>query len=105
MASEKTITLNEVLHRIKAGERFDLEYVSADKKRGTGGQLKVLTACMITRLGKTQSAPGADKIEPVRGKAPRHYENGTLNIQILGTREVRKIHPRLITKFNGISLS
>ncbi len=34
-------------------------------------------------------------------KNPSHDVNGTINIHILGNREIRKVHTWLITHFNG----
>jgi len=105
MSLVKTITLPEVLHRIKSGERFDLEYVTADRKRGKGGQLRVLTGCLISKLPQHKSEHDHQEPVPSKGKAPAHFHNSTINIQILDTREIRKIHPRLITRFNNIDLT
>ncbi len=40
----------------------------------------------------------------VRTRIPRHDENGTRNIQLIPSGEIRAIHVRLIEKFNGMTV-
>lgn len=99
----ETITLNQALHKIKMGERFDIEFVTCDRTRSTGGSLRVITNCIYPRKQKKETQTPLSK-EAYYSKAPRHFENSTINIQQLGNKEIRKIHIRLITKLNGIQV-
>jgi len=97
---EKTVTLTQVMAEIKTGRPFEISFVTADRKRGKGGEIRNYAHCSISRLPGEKS--GDVQREPEKGrKAPRHFENDTINIQISGSREIRKIHPRLIIRFNG----
>lgn len=40
----------------------------------------------------------------LRNRKPRHEENGTRNIQLIPSGEIRTIHVRLIEKFNGMTV-
>lgn len=99
----QTITLNEALYKIKRGERFDIEFVTCDRKRNTGGALKGLTNCIYPQTKQKAETTGEVSKESVT-KAPRHYRNSTLNLQQLGNREITKVHIRLITKLNGVQV-
>jgi len=37
-------------------------------------------------------------------KMPNHEENGTINLLLLPSKEIRTIHVRLIEKFNGMTV-
>lgn len=91
-----------MMHRINSGERFDVEFVSADRRRGTGGALKVYRNCMISRRsgGNKKAAGGVQQ-----GSSRRNnYRNGTITVRLLGRNEIKDIHVRLITLFNGATV-
>jgi len=97
---EKTVTLAQVMTEIKTGRPFDISFVTADRNKGKGGEIRNYAQCSATRIPGAKS--GDVPREPEKGKkAPNHFENDTINIQISGSREIRKIHPRLIIRFNG----
>jgi len=63
-----------------------------------GGRLHVKKAIVYKRfkVGSTK---------PVKHtRIPRHDENGTLNILLIPSDEIRTIHLRLIEKFNGMTV-
>ena len=96
------ITLAEVLKTVDSGQPFDIEVVTADVKRGTGGAIRSYkrhVKFVKQHMTKAETA----KFETLRGTAKdaRHYENSTRNIYDTQKREVRKIHIRLIVIFNG----
>lgn len=93
------ITLADALAIIDSGKPFDIEVVTADVKRGTGGRvIAYANATKAKRDGSKLSKPMDLKL-PTRN--PQHYLNSTRNITLLKERETRKIHIRLITKING----
>ena len=100
---ESYITLPEVIKAIDGGQRFDITVVKADVKRGTGGALATYTGCIKQRPknGKTAET----KKQSTGTKSPNHYENSTRNIYLLREREIKKIHLRLIVRFNGKKVS
>lgn len=102
----ETITLGEVLHAIDNGERFDIEFVKADRKRGTGGQIRTYIGCVKESAIHNPASATRKQEQPVLAAAsgsknPNHYENSTRNIYLLRERLTKKVHIRLITKFNG----
>ena len=98
----EVIALSAVLYVMDRGERFDIEFVTADRKKGTGGELKTMTNCVLYSAYK-KDRPVDIKVEAaaVLSKNPRHFQNSTRNIYCMHSRETRKVHLRLITRFNG----
>jgi hypothetical protein len=98
---EGTITLQAVITAIDKGDVFDIEYCTADVARGTGGQLKAYKN--VTKHRRQQlTATNQKKLdEASKSVAPNHYQNSTRNLYLLNTREIKKVHLRLITFFNG----
>lgn len=99
----KIIGLGEVIHLMDKGEPFDISFVTADTKRGTGGDIKTLTKAVKAGMQKreqySKDAPAAPE---VTRKNPHHFENSTRNIHVLGKpRDITKVHLRLIIRFNG----
>jgi hypothetical protein len=79
---------------------FSLRFVTADRKRDTGGEIiavKNAVKCVgkkngeVVFLGKEITAPRRNA---------HHWENSTRNIA-LENGGIRKIHIRLIIEFNG----
>lgn len=100
--SPEFIPLKDVLRRMQDGERFDISYVKADVKRGTGGQIKTLLGCMLMRKTGNASKQHAGEPTPEQlRKNPHHFANSTRNIQHLKTGEKFKIHIRLLLTYNG----
>ncbi len=98
------ITLSEVLRIYESGASFSITVVTADRKKGTGGELRhyptaqrcrlqEMPANLLKRNGFTSTA--TDK------RSPNHWENKTRNLYIPATGEIRKIHIKLIVAFNN----
>lgn len=116
----RIILLSEALKILHSGAVCSLTYVTADYKRGTGGQLVFIPACVIynNRLpedmentptlmsGASQIVNRKSKIVNLKHtvlqlKNPHHHANKTRNIYIPKTRQIKKLHIKLITEFNG----
>jgi len=103
--------------------KFSLIFVSADLKRGTGGEIyifgrktmfidffrrqhkdSIFTESQVVKTaGKHNGQPlkSGQKI-PVAGtkRDPRHFDHKTINFMILTSKQIRKVHPDLILYFN-----
>lgn len=77
---DETIELKNALNRLEAKEEAELKFVTADRKRKTGGQVKTIKRAVL------QS---------------RYYKKGRLTILDQDTGEHKSPHIRLITHFNG----
>lgn len=79
---------------------FSLKFVTADRKRKTGGEI-IEVKDAIKCIGKKNGMVIYDGNTLSRKeKAPSHYENATRNIA-LPNGSIRKIHIRLIIEFNA----
>jgi hypothetical protein len=100
-ASVNVIELYEVIQQIDTGEPFNMTYVTADRKKGTGGQIrhcKNWVRCDLATM--PEPVLRRNKVYEV-ARDPRHQEHKTKNIMNPATRDIRKVHIRLITEFNG----
>ncbi|MBN1546858.1 MAG: hypothetical protein JW902_09380 [Syntrophaceae bacterium] len=102
---------------------FSIAFVAADRKRNTGGDYHIIgektlfndllcrrvkdhvftESMVIKAIGKHKGEPilAKPKRDPAKaGCNPRHYKNGTMNVMILSSRQIRKVHLRLIRYFN-----
>jgi hypothetical protein len=97
----KIIELYEVINQIDSGEPFSMTYITADRKKGTGGQIKACKNWVKCDLA-TMPEPilRRNKMYEV-ARDPKHIEHRTKNIMNPATRDIRKVHIRLITEFNG----
>ncbi len=82
------MTLDKALETIRkcvknSPFRFDIEFVTLDVKRKTGGTLKVLNNC---RVASSSHNP---------------FEHGTINVLAAGQTHENTIHIKLIMKLNG----
>lgn len=100
----KTISLINVLQRMDELDHnsnpimFNIKFVTADKKRMSGGEIieiKYAKKCIGIRNNEAVFDTGNKK-----RKKPNHYINSTRNI-LCPNGQIRKIHIRLITEFNG----
>jgi hypothetical protein len=112
------ISIRELLAHMEHGQPFSIEVVSYDRQKGTGGKIHIYEEAVLlteatrgTYLGRelteserSVSASVADQ-ELIVPKNPNHYFNYTRNIRILQdghpTNIIKKVHPPLILKFNG----
>lgn len=87
--------------------KFSIVAVTLNKRQGTGGdwlnlekvQLPAREATLRQAQGDTRQAHEEQKTT----KHPKHSANGTINV-LLPNMEIRKVHLRLITRFNGMKV-
>lgn len=102
---EETILRHEVIKQMDTGDPFDLVFITADKRRGTGGVIK--------RVDNWVKSKGNHPDEHYPGKPPpsktgrsvdpdhrRHKTFNIMNPADLDQHPV-KVHWRLMQKFNG----
>lgn len=95
------VDFKECLSILESGEWCSLRFITADVKKGSGGQVIDLPKARIARrfikptdnlhLNAASYHPG--------GKDPRHGVHFTRNIE-LPNKQIRKLHPILITHIN-----
>lgn len=96
------ISLGEVLrHMDSTAEPFSLVFSTADRKRRTGGELLRLEGCVKTGGDKEPMVPTPAAVAQTVKRKPGHRANQTINVTILSSGKVRKLHVRLLTEFNG----
>ena len=108
----EVITIKEVLASMSTGNPFSLSYVTYDRSRKKGGQIKhVEEAELVMRQtieGRPLTKKEASITAPTKKKNPNHSENYTRNIRILqdgqATSLIKKIHPPLILTFNQLQV-
>lgn len=97
------IKRSDAIRQIYSGETFTMEFITADLKRGTGGEL---IQVINWQLAGQDRQPGGSKAGPTSpagsSRIPNHDEHGTINIENPGNRSlgIRKIHTDLIQTFN-----
>lgn len=99
-----TISLKDVLDFMDSGEPFSIAFITCDQKKEKAGELITVDRARKHNWMSPDERRKLEKLQPesqILKKNPRHYENSTRNIMILVNREIRKIHIRLIRKFNG----
>ena len=97
-----SITLKEVLQQMDSGARFSLAFVTADKYKKKGGEWIEIAEAWKGFERTEQQRRSSAKTQPktVIMKNPNHFENSTRNI-CLPNGEIRKVHIRLIRRFNN----
>jgi hypothetical protein len=100
-----TISLADVIDEMDSGRQFDIEYVTADRKRGIGGELKAYSGVIKTHAVVTKVKSNIRHCEERATKHPNHSFNSTVNIYAPrepdSKKRIKKVHLRLITRFNG----
>lgn len=94
----------DVLKRMDAGEIFDMIFCTADRKKGTGGEIIEVKGWMkIT--GEQLASSGSQVLRKKAArlfKDPDHKRNKTVNIRdSRNPNRVRKVHTKLIGFFDG----
>lgn len=98
----EVIPLSNVLIAMDEKELIQsISFVTANKKRGTGGELVTLKNVVQTGYKKTGKGSGKRKPMQPLDRNPEHWKNQTRNLLIAGSNQTRKCHIRLITEFNG----
>lgn len=97
------MNLTEALEIMNSGAPFTCKYVSFDRKRKTGGELKTDTL-VITSLPEIER----EKKPATESKAQNHYQNATRNFFVVAdnvvTSVIRKVHIILVLEINGNKL-
>ena len=79
---------------------FSLKYVKADVNRNSGGhEVAVPQAVLYARPGGSSDVSASASSDVVRN--PNHFDHDTINIMLLPSKQIRKVHTRLITSFNN----
>ena len=102
------IQLKDVLHQLEKPSRdrqgqpvpVQIEFVTCDEKKGTGGELVSLDGVVLAKLITDKLPKPGPKTSEFFGKRANEWHNGTRNFLIVSSKEVRKVHIRLITQFN-----
>jgi hypothetical protein len=96
--------IREMMEYIRSGDAFSLTWVTADRKRNTGGEIRHLINAVradVSDGGKERKKGDALELIPALKKKPNHFDNDTINIRKRGTERIVKVHVNLITVFNG----
>lgn len=109
----EVIRLDEMLAEMEKGNPFSIKFVSFDKQRKSGGEIKTIDKCVLTRTkGERKQHLGNEKFQKVvrgkRTKNPNHFHNSTRAVQLMIgdvlTESVKKFHFYLVLEFNGKKL-
>jgi hypothetical protein len=96
------IRLRDALDLMEKPTPFSIAFVTADKKRKTGGNLIRMENCLQSGYLSGKDPEERKDVEPsATTKNPNHSYNGTRNIFVKGATRLTKIHIRLITQFNN----
>lgn len=104
---ESTILRKHVVAQIFSGEPFDMEFVTADTKRKTGGELISVEGWRVLArdTNKGPAPANTSYTEPLNpdGKDLNHDEHGTVVIHNPGNKRQHftSVHFDLIQFFNG----
>ncbi len=89
---------------------FEIEFVTADQNRQTGGEIKHIAQAILYKKHKSRAAgfskPAANTNNTIAGvptsnnTLPNHYQNQTLNLYDLDQQKIIKIHTQLILSIN-----
>lgn len=103
---EATIRRSEALQIIESGVPFTMEFVTADVRRGTGGDLiKVVNWQKVSGQPVAEAVPGQlpAKTTTSESRNPKHFQHKTFNIYNPASRNLHphKVHFRLLISLNG----
>lgn len=108
-STKETITLTEVIKHLNTGNPCNIIYVTADRRRGTGGSLEALKGWVKHNVEMKSSNAAADcpklksriaaKLHEDRN--PNHGEHKSMNLINLKSRKIQKLHLKLIVEYNG----
>jgi hypothetical protein len=100
----ETILRSDVVRALDEGNPFTMEFITADRRRGTGGKLIKLEN-WVKHAGQPvdDTLPGAAAAGEKKKKDPGHYRHGTINVMNPGNKAIHitKVHIPLIQTFNG----
>ena len=90
------------------GQPFNIVYVTADRRRGTGGDIENLKNWVKHNASSGHPANSA-KGKPLKSSIaaklyecnPNNFQHKTRNILNLKSRKIQKLHLKLIVEYNG----
>lgn len=101
--SKEIIPLRDAMQMLRLGKRCNISFISFDKKRNKGGQLKHAENIILVQAKKSDGLAVDNDYEsnilPGIKKDPNHRVHGTFNIQYTNG-DVEKVHTVLLTQFN-----
>ena len=86
-------------NRLGQLNEFSIEFCTWNRATGKGGERIIVDRAILYMRGEGSSKKKSDPKPIIRN--PQHELNGTRNILILPSREIRTIHIRLIERFNN----
>jgi hypothetical protein len=95
-----SVMLGEVLRTLDSGAECSLAFRTFDFRKCRGGEYVDIEKCRIHHH-KTHEERLEERRELRYHKNPQHFKNSTRNVVVLPGGEIRKLHIRLIRKFNG----
>jgi hypothetical protein len=108
---EQTILRSQVFQELQKNEPFDMVWITADRRRGTGGEIISAEGWMIVsketmegeKNRKRMNKRNALNTEKKDSKDPDHVTNGTVNVFNPANSGIHphKVHYDLIQFFNG----
>lgn len=98
-----SVRLSEALELMEQApeEGFSLRFVQADVARGTGGKIVEWHHCRLSRSRAERKARAGDRSVPGPAAPSQQYENGTRNVVVGRSSQVRTVHVWLILAVNG----
>ena len=107
MGMAGVISLSDAIDIVNSGKSFDIEFVTADRNRAVGGDLKFYKSVVRTSIYQPKKAGARAKVHYTGNNKhvnPVHSEHGTFNIYVAqntAKQRIVKVHTRLITQING----
>lgn len=92
--------LGEVLRTLDSGAICSLAFRTYDFKKQRGGEYIAFDECHVHNH-KTQAERKQERNDVRFNRNPQHFANSTRNVVVMPSGEIRKLHIRLIRKFNG----
>lgn len=101
---EPTILRKDALALIHSGNLVDIAFVTADRRRGTGGNyIQLKRVCKVEKDKSTAVPPSGGQGAAGATKAPNHHAHKTINLHdpVRSFMHIHKVHIRLIHFLNG----
>lgn len=94
------LTMQEALQILEGGDWVSLRFITADVLKGTGGKVLELAKCRIARRHNKTAAATKTTATNNQSRNPNHSLHFTRNVE-LPNKQLRKVHPILITHINN----
>lgn len=101
------VQYNDMVAHLRTGQPFNMTYVEADRRRGTGGELRTLKGWVMHQPASVEEELKVKQNRKSRiAKAlyecnPMHSIHKTSNVTNLKSKAILKIHIKLIIEYNG----